>query len=145
MSLKPKKSQAPSEPVNRKDELHGPWGRINPDAQSVVALRLCKGSGSSEETTSYPYRVLSSWIWRGNHDQEELRIEAGPDVVTVFGHGLVRVVDALDLGALETLREAPVDNDLMKESPIGVSMIMIERQSDTASFRSQKKNSERIA
>jgi len=125
MSLKPKKSQAPSEPVNRKDELHGPWGRINPDAQSVVALRLCKGSGSSEETTSYPYRVLSSWIWRGNHDQEELRIEAGPDVVTVFGHGLVRVVDALDLGALETLRESPVDNEIMNEMPIGISSITI--------------------
>jgi len=96
----------------------------------VVALRLCKGSGCSEETTSYPYRVLSSWIWRGNHDQEELRIEAGPDVVTVFGHGLVRVVDALDLGALETLRESPVDNEIMNEMPIGISSITITKTGD---------------
>ena len=125
MSLKPKKSQTPSEAVNQKDELHGPWGRINPEAQSVAALRLCKGNGSSEETTSYPYRVLSSWIWRSNHDQEELRIEAGPDVVTVLGHGLARVIDALDLGALETLREAPVDHEIIKDSPITISSISI--------------------
>jgi hypothetical protein len=112
MSLKPKKSQAPSAPINQKDELHGPWGRINPEAQSVGALRLCKGNGDSEETTSYPYRVLSSWNWRSNHDQEELRIEAGPDVVTVLGHGLTRLVDALDVGTLEILREAPANHDL---------------------------------
>jgi hypothetical protein len=130
MSLKPKKSQTPSEPVNRKDELHGPWGRINSEPQSVVALRLCKGSGSSEETTSYPYRVLSSWLWRNNHDQEELRIEAGPDVVTVQGNGLARVVDALDQGALETLREGLVDDVFAKESPIGISFISITKATD---------------
>ena len=130
MSLKPKKSQILPEPVNRKDELRGPWGRINPEPHSVVALRLCKGSGSNEETTSYPYRVLSSWLWRSNHDQEELRIEAGPDVVTVQGHGLARVVDALDQGALETLREAPGDDVLPDESPIGVSSISITKTTD---------------
>ena len=127
MSLKPKKSQTPSEPVNRKDELHGPWGRINSEPQSVVALRLCKGSGGTEEATSYPYRVLSSWVWRSNHDQEELRIEAGPDVVTVLGHGLARVVDALDLGALETLREVPGGSTAENENPIWVSTIVITR------------------
>ena len=125
MSLKPKKSQTLSEPVNRKDELHGAWGRINPEPQSVVALRFCKGSGGGEETTSYPYRVLSSWVWRNNHDQEELRIEAGPDVVTVLGHGLARLVDALDQSALETLREAPVDDVLPEKSPVEVSSISI--------------------
>jgi hypothetical protein len=130
MSLKPKKAQTLSEPVNRKDELHGPWGRINPEPQSVVALRLCKGNGSTEETTSYPYRVLASWLWRNNRDQEELRIEAGPDVVTVLGHGLARVVDALDQGALETLREPPGDDVLPEESPIGVSSILITKITD---------------
>jgi len=130
MSLKPKKSQILSEPVNQKDELHGPWGRINPEPQSVVALRLCKGRGDSEETTSYPYRVLSSWLWRNNHDQEELRIEAGPDVVTVLGHGLARLVDALDQSALETLREAPVDDVLPEKSRIGVTSISITKTTD---------------
>jgi hypothetical protein len=125
MSLKPKKSQVPPESVTRKGAQQGPWGRINPEAHSVVALRLCKGNGNREETTSYPYRVLSSWIWCSNHEQEELRIEAGPDVVIVLGHGLARVVDALDLGALETLRETSVDDDLMTETSIGISSISI--------------------
>jgi hypothetical protein len=135
MSLKPKKSQTPSEPVNRKDELHGPWGRINAEPQSAVVLRLCKGNLAGEETTSYPYRVLSSWIWRNSHDQEELRIEAGPDVVTVQGHGLARVVDALDQGALETLREVPGDDVLPDESPIGVSSISITKTTDSLEER----------
>lgn len=135
MSLKPKKSQILSEPVNRKDELHGPWGRINPEPQSVVALRLCKGSGGGEETTSYPYRVISSWFWCNNHDQEELRIEAGPDVITVLGYGLARLVDALDQSALETLREAPVDDVLPEKSPIGVSSISISKTADSLEER----------
>ena len=37
------------------------------------------------------------WVWRSNREQEELRIEAGPDVVTELGHGLARLVNALDL------------------------------------------------
>lgn len=135
MSLKPNKSQILSEPVNRRDELHGPWGRINPESQSVAALRLCQGSGSSEETTSYPYRVLSSWIWRNHQDQEELRIEAGPDVITIHGHGLARVVAALDLGALEILREAPGDDALPDESSIGVSSISITKTTDSQEER----------
>jgi hypothetical protein len=135
MSLKPKKSQAPSEPVNRKDELRGPWGRINPEPQSVAVLRLCKGSGDSEETTSYPYRVLSCWVWRNHQDQEELSIEAGPDVITVQGHGLARVVDALDLGALETLREVPGNDGLPDESSIGISSISITKTTDSLEER----------
>jgi hypothetical protein len=130
MSLKPKKSQTLSEPDNRKDALHGPWGRINSEHQSVVALRLCKGSGGGEETTSYPYRVLSSWVWRSNNDQEELRIEAGPDVVTVLGHGLARLVYALDWSALETLREAPGDDVVSEKGPIEVSSISITKTTD---------------
>lgn len=126
MSLKPKKSQTPSEPINRKDELRGPWGRINPEPQSVVVLRLCKGSGSSEKTISYPYRVLVSWFWLNNHDLEELRIEAGSDVVTVQGQGLDRIVEALDQGTLEILCEIPGEPPLREERAIWVSTITIE-------------------
>ena len=125
MSLKPKKSQTLPEPINRKDELRGPWGRINPEPHSVVALRLCKGSGNSEETTSYPYRVLSSWLWRNNHDQEELRIEAGPDVIIVQGHGLARVVDALDRGMLEILHEVPGETPPREIGAIWISNITV--------------------
>ena len=135
MSLKPKKSQILSEPVNRKDELHGPWGRINSEPHSVVVLRLRKGSGWNEKTISYPYRVLSSWLWRNNHDREELNIEAGPDVITVEGHGLARVVDALDLGALEILREAPGGHVLPEESPIVVSSISVTKTTNSMEER----------
>ena len=89
-----------------KDELSGPWGRINPEPQSVVVLRLCKKtSPSTEETHSYPYRALSCWHWRGGVADETLEIEAGSDLVTVKGRDLDRLVEALDLGTLEILKE----------------------------------------
>ena len=105
MPLKLKKSQTPSEPSQPKNESSGPWGRINPEPQSVVALRLCKKtSPSTEETHSYPYRVISSWHWRDG-SEEELKIEAGSDLITVKGRGLDRLVEALDLSSLVVLCE----------------------------------------
>jgi hypothetical protein len=126
MSLKPKTSQTPSEAVNQKDELHGPWGRINPEPQSVMTLRLCKNSSlSTEEWHSYPYRVLSSWLWHGGVGEGELRIEASSDLITVKGRGLDRLVEALDRNALEILREAPADNAVENENSIWVSSINV--------------------
>lgn len=128
MSLKPKKSQTPSEPLNRKDGLHGPWGRINPEPQSVLTLRLCKKTPRfTEETYSYPYRVLSSWHWHGGVSEEELKIEASSDVVTIKGRGLDRIVEALDRGMLEILCENPNEETSLEGSPIGVSSIGISR------------------
>ncbi len=126
MSLKPKKSHIPSEPVNRKDELRGPWGRINPEPQSVITLRLCKkASPSTEETHSYPYRVLSSWNWLGGVGEEELKIEASSDLVTIKGRGLGRLAEALDLNALEIVSEEPAGKPADLENPIWVSSITI--------------------
>jgi hypothetical protein len=103
MPLKLKKSQTPSEPSSVKDELSGPWGRINPEPQSVIVLRLCKKtSPSTEETHSYPYRALSCWHWRGG-SEEELKIEASSDLISVKGRGLDRLVEALDLSSLVVL------------------------------------------
>jgi hypothetical protein len=128
MPLKLKKSQTLSEPISRKDEMEGPWGRINPEPQSVVALRLCKRiSHSKEETHSYPYRVLSSWRWSsGTPDEEELKIEAGTDLITVRGRGLDRIVDALDAGSLEILRESPSDG--RSETSLWISLLQISRE-----------------
>ncbi len=127
MPLKLKKSQTPSEPSSTKDELSGPWGRINPEPQSVVVLRLCKKTPpSSEETHSYPYRALSCWHWRGGRDEEELEIEAGSDLVTVKGRGLDRIVDALEKGSLEKLCEIRNESTSWEESLIWVSNITIE-------------------
>ena|SRR5579871_2539412 len=126
MPLKLKKSQTPSEPSSTKDELSGPWGRINPEPQSVVVLRLCKKtSPSTEETYSYPYRALSCWHWRGGVAEEKLEIEAGSDLVTVTGRGLERLVEALDRSALEILREAQTGSLSESEDPIWVSSIGI--------------------
>jgi hypothetical protein len=127
MPLKLKKSQTPSEPSSVKDGLSGPWGRINPEPESVGVLRLCKKtSPSSEETHSYPYRALSCWHWRGGGTDETLEIEAGSDLVTVTGRGLERLVEALDRSALEILYEAR-SNDTEIEDSIEVSSIGITR------------------
>ncbi len=128
MPLKLKKSQTPSEPSSVKDELSGPWGRINPEPQSVVVLRLCKKTSlSTEETHSYPYRALSCWHWRGGRDEEELEIEAASDLVTVNGRGLDRIVDALEKGSLEKLCEIGNESAASEESLIWVSNINIEK------------------
>ena len=129
MPLKLKKSQTPSEPSSTKDDLSGPWGRINSDPQSVVVLRLCKKtSPSTEESHSYPYRALSCWHWRGGVADETLEIEAGSDLVTVTGRGLGRLVEALDRSSLEILREAP-DSSIDAEYSIRVSAITITSES----------------
>jgi hypothetical protein len=126
MPLKLKKSQTPSEPSSIKDEVSGPWGRINPEPESVTVLRLCKKtSPSSEETHSYPYRALSCWHWRGGVAEEKLEIEAGSDLVTVTGRGLERLVEALDRSALEVLREIEGERPPAENSPIWVTSILI--------------------
>ena len=131
MPLKLKKSQTPSEPSSTKDELSGPWGRINPEPQSVVVLRLCKKtSPSSEETHSYPYRALSCWHWRGGVADETLEIEAGSDLVTVTGRGLERLVEALDRGTLETLCEFPKEVSVEESTAIWVSEIKVTHESE---------------
>jgi hypothetical protein len=128
MPLKLKKSQTPSEPSSVKDELSGPWGRINPEPQSVVVLRLWKKtSPSTEETHSYPYRVLSSWHWCGGAIEEELKIEASSDLVTVKGRGLDRLVEALDLSSLAILCETSGGSLTEIAHPIWVSSIGITR------------------
>jgi hypothetical protein len=91
----------PAQPGPQPDPWSDAWGKINPTPQSAQTLRFCKGTSSSgEESFSYPYRSLSSWYWRRELQHEELRIEAGPDAITIRGRGLGRLVDALDVGAL---------------------------------------------
>ena len=130
MPLNLKKSQTHSEPSSTKDDLSGPWGRINPEPQSLVVLRLCKKtSPSTEETHSYPYRALSCWHWRRGVADETLEIEAGSDLVTVTGRGLERLVEALDRSALEILRETSEIGSTEPENAIWVSAITIANES----------------
>ena len=115
-------------PIAKPDPWSGPWGKINPSPQSAQTVRLCKGvSSSAEESFSYPYRSLSSWQWRRDLQREELRIEAGPDAITIRGKGLSRLVDALDTGALETVRERSSATEASLENTILVESLIIEK------------------
>ena len=127
MPIKLKENQNPVDLPAKADDWSGPWGRISPTPRSVDTLRICKGK-TSEEIHSYPYRVLSSWHLRGiGHDAEELKIEAGPDLVTIVGRGLSRVAAALDLGSLEVLSETGPETGTGQDSKIFVSCITLER------------------
>ena len=131
MPIKLKENQNPAEVLVKADDWSGPWGRISPTPRSVDTLRICKGK-TSEEIHSYPYRVLSSWHLRGvGHDTEELKIEAGPDLVTVVGRGLSRVAAALDLGSLEILSETEAGTEAVKDLKIFVSAIILENARDS--------------
>ena len=130
MPIKLKENQKPVDVPAKTDDWSGPWGRISPTPRSVDTLRICRGK-TSEEIHSYPYRVLSSWHLRGiGHDAEELKIEAGPDLVTVVGRGLSRVAAALDQSSLEVLSETAAVPEAVKDSKIFVSAISIESVRD---------------
>jgi hypothetical protein len=128
MSLKPKKSQIPPEQQSAKpDKLTGPWGRINPGAPSFDVVRFCQGTTTgTEKMHSYPYRVISSWHWTNGIPEEELKLEAAGDVVIVRGRSLDRIVDALDRGTLEILREIAGETPLPEEDSIWITAISIE-------------------
>jgi hypothetical protein len=121
----------PNEPkpsVSKPDPWSGPWGKINPSPLSAQTLRLYKGvSSSAEESFSYPYRSLASWHWRRELQSEELTIEAGPDAIIIRGRGLFRLVEALDFGALETLREGSDSTAPSLENTIVVNSLIVER------------------
>jgi hypothetical protein len=126
MPIKLKENQNPVDVPAKTDDWSGPWGRISPTPRSVDTLRICRGK-TSEEIHSYPYRVLSSWHLRGiGHDTEELKIEAGPDLITVMGRGLSRVAAALDQSSLEVLSETGAAPEAVRDSKIFVSAISIE-------------------
>ena len=115
-------------PVLKPDPWSGTWGRMNPTPQSVHALRLCKTTSSSlEESYSYPYRSLSSWRWRRDLQEEELKIEAGPDTITIRGKNLDRLVDALNMGGLEFVRESPIGAASCVESTIIIQSLIVEK------------------
>jgi hypothetical protein len=115
-------------PAAKANAWSGPWGKIHPSPQSAQTLRLCKSiTPSTEESFSYPYRTLSSWQWRRELQLEELKIEAGPDMITIRGKGLIRLVDALDTGALEAVRESPRATAPSPENAIVVETVTIEK------------------
>ena len=65
--------------------------------------------------------------------EEELKIEAGPDVITIRGKGLIRIVDALDDGALETVREGFGIREASSENTIVVASLLVEKNGTISS------------
>ena len=60
----------------------------------------------AERTVCCPLSSLSRWEW-SNIGEEKLVIDLAKDRVTVTGRGLAAVLDALDAGRLQVLRESP--------------------------------------
>jgi hypothetical protein len=115
-------------PGSTLDSWSGPWGKINPSPESVFTLRLNKEvTSSKEESFSYPYRNLSSWKWRRDFQAEELRIQAGPDLITIRGKGLIRLVDALDAGSLVFVRESPRGSVARLENATEVDSLVVDQ------------------
>jgi hypothetical protein len=127
MTLKHKKSHAPVAPSGGgSDKWTGPWGRINPVSDSFDVVRFCQNAaGGREKTHSYPYRVITSWHWTDAAPEEELKIEASADLITVRGRGLDQIVDALDRGMLEILREIPGITPAPEDGMIWISTITV--------------------
>ncbi len=96
MRLKGKSAQ-PGEPSAH--ALEGSWGIIVTRDTVLNALRF---SREPDEITSYDYRVVIKWKWRPG-PPESIRFIAGPDTVVVTGHGLRRLMDALDEGTLKAV------------------------------------------
>jgi hypothetical protein len=128
MSLKHKNPPNPPETKSvSPDAWNGPWGRINPASETFDVIRFCQGGpGRGQTTHSYPIRVISSWHWEEGHGDEQLRINAGADLIVVKGRGLERIVEALDRGTLELLRE---ESDLIDEQNRSISISRIEIES----------------
>jgi hypothetical protein len=128
MSLKYKKPSTPPEPESvNPDAWNGPWGKINPISETFDVIRFCQGTaGRNLKTHSYPFRMLSSWHWTQEPGEEQLRIKAATDLITVKGRGLERIVEALDRGTLELLCE---EADLPKDDTRIISISRIEIES----------------
>jgi len=127
MPIKLTANKTLSEVPVKMDDWSGPWGRISPTPRSADTLQISKGA-PSEEIHYYPYRVLSSWHFRDlGHGEDELRIEAGPDLITIVGRGLSRIATALNRGSLEILSESKTNPGIAEDCNILVSRIFLER------------------
>ncbi len=102
MSPEDKARQLP--PATSGDEWDGPWGSISPVPQSVETLCVqVKTLPGNPSIHFYPYRTIGKWIW--SLDQPEtLEIQAGGTQVKIFGTGLRRLAEALNLGQLRLVR-----------------------------------------
>lgn len=96
MSLKPQPNRVPvSEPVAPS------WGLVADAGENVTVVRFETPTGAH----TFPYHTLTRWTLSSAND--ELRIHAGREVVTLRGRDLGVLRDALDEGRLKLVRPAP--------------------------------------
>lgn len=70
-----------------------------------------------DRTISFVASELKQWELMTLGRDERLRIKAGGDWIAVTGRGLAAARDALDLGRLHRLREAPARRAALSDEP----------------------------
>ena len=79
-----------------------PWGVLAEEGDAAQVVRFATG----DRSVSFPLHAFKRWEFKlGTPDTLTIRIE--DETVTVQGHGLAVVRDALDAGALLILRAKP--------------------------------------
>lgn len=96
--------QIPSESAVQGNEWEGPWGSIDPVAQSIETLCVqIEQEVGKPRIYYYPYRTIGKWNWSMGAP-ETLEIQIGGVQLTVSGAGLRRLADALNLGQLRLVQ-----------------------------------------
>lgn len=120
-------SSRPSGLLSNDDPFSGAWGNMVAPGQSVLAVRFWKVKAFGEfEHHSYPYRMLSHWCWE-KAIKETLEVYGPGGVVTVHGHCLDKLAEALDEGRLRTVIEPKSADDTVLTAGIYVSAIDIKQ------------------
>ena len=121
----PLKTKQGTESVSN-DPFAGSWGRIG--HESIQTIRFQKTDRWKPVTYSYPYRSLSRWEYHKSYSSEEIIIHAVTDTVTITGKNLEKIVEALDQGKLDLVREMG-DESALSVSPIIVRSITVKEPS----------------
>ncbi len=115
--------------LSNEDPFSGAWGNMVSPGQTVLVVRFWKTKPNGAfEHHSYPYRMLSHWCWK-KETKETLEVNVPGGVVTVQGHGLDKLTEALDEGRLRTVIEPKVANDA-SQGGIYVSNIDIQQSAE---------------
>ena len=93
--------------------------------QTTLTVRFWKTTPEGhQEHHSYPYRMLSSWCWK-KAEKETLEVRVPGGVVTVSGHALDKLAEALDEGRLRTVIALKQGSELVHAGAVCISSIEI--------------------
>jgi len=116
------------------DSWSGPWGIIAPSNQVVRSIRFCKDNPETgRESYSYPYHAIIRWHWMDG-EKETLEIKVAGDVITILGHGLEKLVDALEFSRLQVVVEQISKKSANNDGKLQIYSITVERPSSLATI-----------